>query len=137
MTCCHTYRPQLIEHVRETIATDRSLQRPKTTNQLRKTIYLDPFVLATTSTLTPTTLANPSSTQGFLVFILKGSSCSSAIPSLTRGMPFPTQLEECHVLNTYLELNSRDTFQAQLKEHQQPTFEVSLKPCRSRTSWQA
>ncbi|QCD87593.1 hypothetical protein DEO72_LG3g2131 [Vigna unguiculata] len=50
---------------------------------------------------------------------LKDSSCSSAIPSSTRGMPFRAQLEECHVLNPYPELNSRDTFQAQLKEHQQ------------------
>jgi len=50
---------------------------------------------------------------------LKGSSCSSAIPSSTRGMPFRAQLEECHMLNPYLELNSRDMFRAQLKEHQQ------------------
>jgi len=34
-----------------------------------RAIYLDPSVLATTSTLTSTTLANPSTTQGFLVFI--------------------------------------------------------------------
>ncbi|QCD78837.1 hypothetical protein DEO72_LG1g2473 [Vigna unguiculata] len=43
---------------------------------------------------------------------LKGSSCSSAILSSTRGMPFRAQLEECHVLNPYSELNSRDTFRA-------------------------
>jgi len=48
------------------------------------------------------------------------TSCSSAIPSSTRGMPFQVQLEECHSLNPYPELNSRDTFRAQLKEHQQP-----------------
>jgi len=24
VTCCHTYRPQLIEHVRETITTDHT-----------------------------------------------------------------------------------------------------------------
>jgi len=41
---------------------------------------------------------------------LKGFSCSSAIPSSTRGMPFRAQLEECHVFNPYLELNSSDTF---------------------------
>ncbi|QCE04347.1 hypothetical protein DEO72_LG8g2383 [Vigna unguiculata] len=34
---------------------------------------------------------------------LKGSSCSSAIPSSTRGMPFRAQLEGCHS-----ELNSRN-----------------------------
>jgi len=64
---------------------------------------------------------------GLLVFLelwlgtypLSCSSCSSAIPSSTGGMPFPAQLEECHVLNPYPELNSRDTFRAQLKEHQQ------------------
>ncbi|QCE03724.1 hypothetical protein DEO72_LG8g1749 [Vigna unguiculata] len=50
---------------------------------------------------------------------LKGSSCSSAILSSTRGMPLRAQLEECHVLNPYPELNSRDTFRAQLTEHQQ------------------
>jgi len=48
---------------------------------------------------------------------LKGSPCSSAIPSSTRGMPFRAQLVECHVLNPYPELNSRDAFRAQLKEH--------------------
>ena len=35
---------------------------------------------------------------------LKDSSCSFAIPSSTRGMPFRAQLEECHVLNPYPEL---------------------------------
>jgi len=43
---------------------EHSLYRPKTTKlvsqQLRRVIYLDPSVLATTSTLTPATLANPS-----------------------------------------------------------------------------
>ncbi|QCE03853.1 hypothetical protein DEO72_LG8g1882 [Vigna unguiculata] len=64
---------------------EHSPYRPKTTKlvsqQLRRAIYLDPSVLATTSTLTPATLANPShnsrvprvhppsraTTQGFLV----------------------------------------------------------------------
>jgi len=50
-----------------------------------------------------------------------------AIPSSTRGMPFRAQLEECHVLNPYPELNSRDTFWAQLKEPNNPTFEASPK----------
>jgi len=58
---------------------------------------------------------------------LKGSSCSSAIPSSSRGMPFRAQLEECYVLNPYPELNSRDTFQAQLKESSNLTFEASPK----------
>ncbi|QCD94351.1 hypothetical protein DEO72_LG5g2434 [Vigna unguiculata] len=43
---------------------EHSSQRPKTTNLvsqlLRRAIYLDPSILATTSTLTPATLANPS-----------------------------------------------------------------------------
>ncbi|QCD89166.1 hypothetical protein DEO72_LG4g105 [Vigna unguiculata] len=42
---------------------EHSPYRPKTTKlvsqQLRRAIYLDPSVLATTSTLTPATLANP------------------------------------------------------------------------------
>jgi len=51
-------------------------------------IYLDPSVLATTSTLTPTTLANPSSTQGFLVFIRHPKLNSrDVIPSSTQEMP--------------------------------------------------
>ncbi|QCD93592.1 hypothetical protein DEO72_LG5g1667 [Vigna unguiculata] len=53
------------------------------------------------STLTPVTLANLSS--------IKGSSCSSTILSSTRGMSFQAQFEECHMLNPYPELNSRDT----------------------------
>ncbi|QCE04984.1 hypothetical protein DEO72_LG8g3026 [Vigna unguiculata] len=55
---------------------------------LRRAIYLDPSVLAITSTLTPATLANPSSTQGFLVFIRHPEFNSrDAIPSSTQGMP--------------------------------------------------
>ncbi|QCD83631.1 hypothetical protein DEO72_LG2g3977 [Vigna unguiculata] len=76
MTCCHTYRPQPIEHVGNhcygsyTVTPggvpkcEHSSQRPKTTKLvnklLRRAIYLDPSVLATTSTFTPATLANPS-----------------------------------------------------------------------------
>ena len=84
---------------------------------LRRGIFLDPSVLATISTLTPATLANPSSTQGFLMFIRHPELNSrDAISSSTRG--------KCHVLNPYLELNSRNT--------SKPTFEASLKHCRSR-----
>ncbi|QCD89590.1 hypothetical protein DEO72_LG4g536 [Vigna unguiculata] len=61
---------------------------------------------------------------------LKSSSCSSAILSSTRGMSFRAQLKECHVLNPYPELNSRDTFRATT----QGTFKVSPKPCRPHTS---
>ncbi|QCD87171.1 hypothetical protein DEO72_LG3g1705 [Vigna unguiculata] len=87
--------------------------------QIGRAIYLDPSVLATTSTLTPATLANPSSTQGFLVFIHHPELNSrDAIPSSTRGM---------YVLNPYPELNSRDTFRAQLKEPSNLTFEASPK----------
>jgi len=43
---------------------------------------------------------------------LKGSSCSTTILSSTQGMSFWAQLEECHMLNRYPELNSRDTFWA-------------------------
>ncbi|QCD82771.1 hypothetical protein DEO72_LG2g3112 [Vigna unguiculata] len=64
---------------------------PKTTKPvnylLKRALYLNPSVLATTSTLTPVTLANPSSTQGFLVFIRHPELNSrDAIPSSTRGM---------------------------------------------------
>jgi len=54
---------------------------------------LDPSVLATSSTLTPATLANPSSTQVFLVFIRhpklnsRNATCLTPIPSSTQGMP--------------------------------------------------
>jgi len=49
---------------------------------------LDPSVLATTCTFTLATLATPSSTQGFLVFIRHPELNSrDAIPSSTRGMP--------------------------------------------------
>ncbi|QCE00130.1 hypothetical protein DEO72_LG7g1416 [Vigna unguiculata] len=82
-------------------------------------IYLDPSVMATTSTLAPATLANPSSTQGFLVFIRHPELNSrDAIPSSTQGM---------YVLNPYTELNSRDMFRAQVKEPSNLTFEASLK----------
>jgi len=54
---------------------------------------LDPSVLATSSTLTPATLAIPSSTQVFLVFIRhpelnsRNATCLTPIPSSTQGMP--------------------------------------------------
>ncbi|QCE03973.1 hypothetical protein DEO72_LG8g2005 [Vigna unguiculata] len=71
---------------------EHNSQRPKTTKLinylLRRAIHLDPSVLATTSTLTPATLANPSSTQGFLVFIHHPElNLRDATPSSTRGMP--------------------------------------------------
>jgi len=70
---------------------EHSSHRPKTTKLvnylLRRVIHLDPSILATTSTLTPATLANPSSTQGFLVFIRHLElNLRDAIPSTTRGM---------------------------------------------------
>ncbi|QCD82643.1 hypothetical protein DEO72_LG2g2984 [Vigna unguiculata] len=62
---------------------------------------------------------------------LKGSSCSFAIPSSTRGMPFRAQLEECTCLTPIpsstqgicSELNSRNPTILPLRHHQ--------KPCRS------
>jgi len=71
---------------------EHSSQRPKTTKLvsqlLRKAIYLDPLVLATTSTLILAAFANPSSTQGLLVFIRHPELNSrDAISSSTRGMP--------------------------------------------------
>ena len=76
------------------IQTQHATSQDNQTRQLllRRAIYLDISVLATTSTLTLKT-----HTQ------LKGSSCSSAIPSSTQGMPFRAQLKECHS-----ELNSRN-----------------------------
>ncbi|QCE14917.1 hypothetical protein DEO72_LG11g1923 [Vigna unguiculata] len=56
-------------------------------------------------------------------------------------MSFRTQLEECHVLNPYPELNSRDTFRSQLKGYipistqgapTNPPLKHHQKPCRSR-----
>ncbi|QCE15177.1 hypothetical protein DEO72_LG11g2186 [Vigna unguiculata] len=86
---------------------------------LRRAIYLDPSVLAITSTLAPATLVNPSSTQGFLMFIRHPElNLRGAIPSSTRGM---------YMLNPYPELNLRDTFRAQLKEPNNLTFETSPK----------
>jgi len=65
--CCHTYRPQPIEHMRKpcygshTVTAggvpkyEHSPQRPRTTklvsDSLRRAIHLDPSVLATTSTI--------------------------------------------------------------------------------------
>ncbi|QCE03794.1 hypothetical protein DEO72_LG8g1821 [Vigna unguiculata] len=87
--CCHTYRPQPIEHVQKpchgshTVTPggvpkyEHSPQCPRTTklvsDSLRRAIHLDPSVLVTTSTLTPTHLPTRATTQG--------PSCSSAIPS--------------------------------------------------------
>jgi len=128
VTCCHTYRPQPIEHVQETIAMDQTPQRQvefPNTNIVHNFLRL------------PNSSINYWGGQSFWTHPywpqpahshrqhsptraqLKGFSCSSVIPSSTRGIPFRAQLEECHVLNLYPELNLRDTFCAQLKEHQQ------------------
>ncbi|QCE04166.1 hypothetical protein DEO72_LG8g2199 [Vigna unguiculata] len=99
-----------------------SSQRPKTakldSQLLRRTIYPDPSVLATASTLTPATLANLSSTQGFI---------GHPEPQLKRFYS-ELQLKEYHVLNPLSrattqgirsELNSRNT--------NNPTSEASPK----------
>jgi len=87
---------------------------------LRRAIYLDPSVLATTSTLTPATLANPSHNSRVPRVHLHPE------PQLKRCYSEP-QLEEYHVLNTYpepqlkgyvLSHNSRNT--------SNPTFKAPL-----------
>ncbi|QCD78703.1 hypothetical protein DEO72_LG1g2339 [Vigna unguiculata] len=81
VTCCHTYRPQLIEHVQKTIVADHT-----------------PLQI---STLTPTTLANPSSTQGSLVFIRHPELNSrDVIPSSTQGMPRAKRLKNAIATDT-------------------------------------
>ncbi|QCE14224.1 hypothetical protein DEO72_LG11g1223 [Vigna unguiculata] len=117
---------------------EHGLYRPKTTKlasqQLRRAIHLDPSVLATTSTLTPATLANPShnsrvprvhlpsrattqemlfraTTQGFLVSICHPE------PQLKRCYSEP-QLKEYHVLNPYPEPQLKRCYsEPQLKEY--------------------
>ncbi|QCE15172.1 hypothetical protein DEO72_LG11g2181 [Vigna unguiculata] len=79
---------------------EHSPYRPKPTKlvsqQLRRAIYLDPSVLATTSTLIPPTLANPSHNSRCLVFIRHPE------PQLKRCYSEP-QLKEYHVLTPYPE----------------------------------
>jgi len=107
-----------------------SSQRPKTTKLvsqlLRRAIYLDPSVPTTTSTFTPATLANPSSTQGFLMFICHPE------PQLKRCYSEP-QLKEYHALNPL----SRATTQGYVLSSTQgtptiPPLKHHQKPCRSR-----
>ena len=114
--CCHTYRPQPIEHVRKpcygshTVMPggvpkyEHSLQRPRTTklvnDSLRRAFHLDPSVLATTSTL-----ANPSHNSRFLVFFRYPE------PLLKESHSEPQPIE-CHVLNPYPEPQLEDTFRA-------------------------
>ena len=136
MTYCHTYRPQPIEHVqvpllriihrnaRWSSQCEHNSQCPKTTKlvsqPLRRAIYLDPSVLATTSTLTPATLANPSSTQGFLVFICHPE------PQLKRCYSEP-QLKEYHVLNPYPEPQPKGyVLSHNTRNTNNPTFKAPL-----------
>jgi len=137
VTCCHTYRPQPIEHVRKimygsyTVTPGRvpiyehSPYHPKTTKlvsqQLRRAIYLDPSVLATTTTLTPATLTNPS--HNSRVPRVHPPSWATTQEMLFRA----TKLKEFHVLIPYPEPqlkgyvsshNSRNT--------SNPTFKAPL-----------
>ncbi|QCD90212.1 hypothetical protein DEO72_LG4g1167 [Vigna unguiculata] len=88
MSCCHTYRPQPIEHVRETML--RIIHR-------------------NASTLTSATLINASSTQEFLVFIRhpelnsrdvipchnsRNATCLTPILSSTQGIRSEPPLKE-------------------------------------------
>jgi len=110
---------------------EHSSQRPKTTKLvsqlLRRAIYLDPSVLATTSTLTLATLANPShnSRVSRVHPPSRATTQEMLFGAATQGIPRDLTPIPSH--------NSRDTFWATtqgtlailpLKHHQ--------KPCRSR-----
>ncbi|QCD96886.1 hypothetical protein DEO72_LG6g1596 [Vigna unguiculata] len=77
---------------------EHSSQRPKTTKLisqlLRRAIYLDPFVLATTSTLTPATLANPSHNSGV-------PRVHPPFRATTRGMSFQTTTQGMSQSNNF------------------------------------
>ncbi|QCE10565.1 hypothetical protein DEO72_LG10g1795 [Vigna unguiculata] len=94
MTCCQTYRPQPIEHVRETmLRIIHHNARPIRTGHNQHT--------HTGNTRQP--------------------ELNSRVPRV--HPPSRAQLEKCHVLNRYLELNSRAMFRAQVEEPNNPTFE--------------
>ncbi|QCE06841.1 hypothetical protein DEO72_LG9g1855 [Vigna unguiculata] len=96
MSCYHTYRPQPIEHVWKTML--------RITHRNVRAIYLDPSVLAITSTHTGNT---------------RQPELNSRVPCVhppsraqLEGCHSKPQLKQCHVLNLYPELNSRDKFRA-------------------------
>ncbi|QCE00693.1 hypothetical protein DEO72_LG7g1983 [Vigna unguiculata] len=106
---------------------EHSSQRPKTTKLvsqlLRRAIYLDPSVLATTSTLTPTTLANPSHNSRVprVHPPFRATTQQMLFRARTQGIP--------RALTPILSHNSKDTFRATiqgtpaippLKHHQKP-----------------
>jgi len=113
--CCHTYRPQPIEHVRKpcygshTVTPggvskyEHSLQRPKTTklisDSLRRAIHLDQSVLATTSTLHQHTRQPEPQ--------LKVPHVHPLSRATTQGSHSGPQPIECHVLILILSHNSK------------------------------
>jgi len=96
VTCYHTYRPQPIEHVRETIAMDQTPQRQvefPNTNIVRNVQDYQTRQLTTEEGNLWTHPYWPQPAHSHRQHLptqaqLKGSSCSSAIPSSTRGMSF-------------------------------------------------
>jgi len=112
VTCCHTYRPQPIEHVRETIATNQTPQRQvefPNTNIVRNALTLPNSLViywGGQSLWTHPYWSQPTHSHqqhSPTRAQLKGFLCSSAIPSSTRVMLFWAPLEGC-----YFELNLRN-----------------------------
>jgi len=108
-----------------------SSQRPKTTKLvsqlLRRAIYLDPSVLATTSTLTPATLTNLSHNS-------KVPHVHPPSRAITQEMLFRATTEGIpHALTPIPSYNSRDMFWATTQGTPTiPPLKHHQNPCRSR-----
>ncbi|QCE10234.1 hypothetical protein DEO72_LG10g1462 [Vigna unguiculata] len=110
---------------------EHSSQCPKTTKLisrlLRRAIYLDPSVLATTSTLTPATLTNPShnSRVSRVHPPSQATTQEMLFRATTQGIP--------HALTPIPSHNLRDTFRVTAQGTPAiPPFKHHRKPCRSR-----
>ena len=115
MPCCHTYRPQSIEHVRKPCYGSHTI----TLGGVPRNVPGLPNSSATTEEGNPSgpirtghnqhthtgTLANPSHNSKFLVFIRYPE------PQL-KGSHSGLQPKECHMINPYPEPQLKDTFQA-------------------------
>jgi len=144
MSCCHTYKPQLVEHVRETCYGPYSVTLGGVSNMniVRNVSRLpnlsasywggqsiwihsyEPQLAHSHRQHSPTR----ATTQEFLVFICHPE------PQLKKYHSEP-QLKECHVLNSYPESQLKGYILSHnSKNTSKPTFEISPKPCRPRIS---
>jgi len=130
-TCCHTYKPQLVEHVRETCYGPhsvtpsgvpntnivRNVQRlPNSSTNIEEAHLLDPSYEPQLAHSHQQHSSIRATTQGFLVFIRH-------LEAQIKRCHSKPQLKECYVFPSISSHNSRDTVSS---HHSRNTPQIDL-----------